>query len=65
MFAAIRRGVDVPREDTDTHLRSRIVRFVLQIVQFFFPLLKLCIMGNYEHIDCILKNMQKRREMGL
>ena len=47
-FAAIRRGVDVPRAYTNTYMRRQIVMFVLQNVQFFFPL-KLSIMGNYGH----------------
>ena len=47
MFAAISRGVDAPREYTNTHLRRQIVMFLLQNGQFFFPLLKLFIMGNY------------------
>ena len=47
-FAAIGRGVDVPRAYTNTYMRRQIVMFVLQNVQFFFPL-KLSIMGNYGH----------------
>ena len=39
MFTAIRRGVDVPREYTNTHMGRQIVMFVLQNVQFFFHLL--------------------------
>ena len=50
MFAEIRRGVGVPREYTNTHQRRQIVMFVLLIVKFFFPLLKLSIMGNYQHV---------------
>ena len=49
MSPAMRRGVDVPREYTNTHLRRQIVMFILHNVQFFFPLHKLSIMGNYEH----------------
>ena len=49
VFAAIRRWVDVPREYTNTHLRRHIVMYVLQNVQFFFPLLRFPIMGNYGH----------------
>ena len=39
----------MPREYTNTHLRMQIVMFVIDNVQFFFPLLKLSIMGNNGH----------------
>ena len=64
MFATIRRGVDVPREYKNTHLRGQMVMFIFQNVQFFFPLLKLSIKGNYGHARLFFKEYAEKERDG-
>ena len=50
MYAAIRRGIDVPREYTNTPLRHQLVIYVLKNIDFSYPVLQLSIMVSYGHI---------------
>ena len=40
MYAAIRRGIDVPTEYTNTHLGCQLVMFVLKNIDLFYPVLQ-------------------------
>ena len=48
MFAAIRRGINVPAEYTNAHFRRQLVMFMLPYKKYFYSLLKQSIMGIYE-----------------
>ena len=49
MFAAIRRGINVPAEYTNAHFRRQLVMFMLRYKKYFYYLLKQSIMGIYGH----------------
>ena len=50
LFASIRRNCTVPFEYTNTHLRRQIAMFMINMVEYLFPLLQVHIKGNYGHI---------------
>lgn len=49
LYASIRRGLDVPKEYTNTHLRRQLVMTILNHMDFFFEMLKNSILGQYGH----------------
>ena len=50
LFASLRMGIDCPLEYSNNHLRRQIVVTVTKNPEFFWPMLALYIMGNYEHL---------------
>ena len=49
MFAAIRRGINVPTEYTNAHFRRQLMMFMLRYKKYFYSLLKQSIIGIYGH----------------
>ena len=49
MFASVRRGIDTPKEYTNTHTRRQLTMTVTEYMDFFFELLKNSILGQYGH----------------
>ena len=47
MFASMRRAMAIPLEFTNTHMRREFVAFIIENIDFFFPLLLDSIKGNY------------------
>ena len=50
MFAAVRHLIDAPAEYTNTHLQQQLVKTSLAYKEFFYPVLKEHIRGNYGHL---------------
>ena len=50
LFASIRRCIDTPAENTNTHLRRQMVMCLIEHKDFFWPLLKEHLRGNYGHV---------------
>lgn len=49
LFAAIRRGLDVPMEYSNTHLRRQMVMTIIKHPEFFFDMIKNSLLGQYGH----------------
>ena len=49
---------------TNTHLRRKLVMFVLKDVEFFLPLLKLSITGNYVHVRLSAEEIATKEKDG-
>ena len=50
MFHAIRKGMECPREFTNTHLRRMVVLFIVENFDMLWPLLHVSILSNFGHI---------------
>ena len=50
LFATIRRNCSAPFEYTNMHLRRQIAMFMINMVEYLFPLLQVYIKGNYGHL---------------
>ena len=50
LFASARRYIDTPAEYTNTHLRRQMLMCLTEHKDFFWPLLKEHLRGNYGHV---------------
>ena len=60
MFAAVRHLIDTPAEYTNTHLWQQLVKTFLAYKEFFYPVLKEHIRGNYGHLRLSKEQYEKK-----
>ena len=60
MFAAVRHLIDTPAEYTNTHLWCQLVNTFLAYKEFFYPVLKEHIRGNYGHLRLTKQQYEKK-----
>ena len=60
LFASIRRCIDTPAEYTNTHLRRQMVMCLIEHKDFFWPLLKEHLRGNYGHVRLSKEDYEKK-----
>ena len=60
MLARVRRCATIPYEYTNSHLRSQIVMFVCNLVEYLFPMLHVHIKGNYGHVRLTKSHKRKK-----
>ena len=64
MFHAIRKGMECPREFTNTHLRRMIILFIIENFEMLWPLLHVSILNNFGHIRMPEEEFQRRLVAG-
>ena len=64
MFAALRRGMDVPYEYTNTHMRRQVIMLILKHIEFFYPVFKPSIYGIYGHKRMSEEELSKKELAG-
>ena len=62
LFASVRRCIDTPAEYTNTHLRRQMVMCLIEHKDFFWPLLKEHLRGNYGHVRLSKEYERKTRD---
>ena len=62
LFASIRRNCTAPFEYTNMHLRRQITMFMINIVEYLFPLLQVHIKGNYGHLSLTKKQYEDKEK---
>ena len=60
MFHAIRKGMECPREFTNTHLRWMVILFIVENFDMLWPLLHVSILSNFGHIRMPEEEFQQR-----
>ena len=60
MFHAIRKGMEYPREFTNTHLRRMVVLFIVENFDMLWPLLHVSVLSNFGHIRMPEEEFQQR-----
>ena len=60
MFHAIRKGMECPREFTNTHLRRMVLLFIIENFDMLWPLLHVRILSNFGHIRMPEEEFQQR-----
>ena len=60
LFASINRCIDTPAEYTNTHLRRQMVMCLIEHKDFFWPLLKEHLRGNYGHVRLCKEDYDKK-----
>ena len=60
MFHAIRKGMECPREFTNTHLRRMVVLFIIENFDMLWPLLHVSVFSNFGHIRMPEEEFQQR-----
>ena len=64
MFHAIRKGMECPREFTNTHLRRMVVLFIVENFDMLWPLLHVSVLSNFGHIRMPEEEFQQRLSDG-
>ena len=64
MFHAIRKGMECPREFTNTHLRWMVVLFIVENFDMLWPLLHVSVLSNFGHIRMPEEEFQQRLSDG-
>ena len=64
MFHAIRKGMECPREFTNTHLRRMIILFSIENFDMLWPLLHVSVLSNFGHIRMPEEEFQGRLAAG-
>ena len=64
MFHALRKGMECPREFTNTHLRRMIVLFAIENFEMLWPLLHISVLNNFGHIRMSKEEFQRKLAEG-
>ena len=62
LFASIRRNCTASFEYTNTHLRRQIAMFMINMMEYLFPLLQVHIKGNYGHLRLTKKQYEDKEK---
>ena len=60
MFHALRKGMECPREFTNTHLRRMIILFIIENFEMLWPLLHISVLNNFGHIRMPEEKFQRK-----
>ena len=60
MFHTLRKGMECPREFTNTHLRRMIILFIIENFEMLWPLLHVSVLNNFGYIRMSEEEFQRK-----